>query len=109
MAVLLTPVVLLKSALAPVAVLLLPVVLLNERMQCRMAVLREPVVLLTERVKPMAVLSLPVVRLKRASSPRTVFWFVKQPSWQTARACGESAKQPSVSAMRTGRIVAFLD
>jgi hypothetical protein len=38
-----------------------------------------------------------------------IFWSVKQPSWHTARACGESAKQPSVSAMRTGRIVVFLD
>ena len=30
-----------------------------------------------------------------ASSPRTVFSLVKQPCWQTARACGESAKQRS--------------
>src|SRR5207302_2273076 len=35
-----------------------------------------------------------------ASSPRTVFSFVKQPSWQTARAWGESAKQASTSAVR---------
>jgi hypothetical protein len=29
-----------------------------------------------------------------------VFWLVKQPSWQVARACGESAKQASTSAVR---------
>jgi hypothetical protein len=32
------------------------------------------------------------VNQESASSPRTVFRFVKQPCWQTARACGESAK-----------------
>jgi hypothetical protein len=49
----------------------------------------------------------PVVLFKSASSPRAVFWFVKQPSWQTARACGESPKQPSVSAMRMAELLCF--
>ena len=91
-----------------VAVLPMPVVLLKSALT-PMAVLSMPVVLLKSALKPMAVLSRPVVLFKSASSPRTVLSFVKQPSWQTARACGESAKQPSVSAMRTGRIVVFLD
>src|SRR5438477_213242 len=47
-----------------------------------------------------AVLPKPVVLLRSASSPRTVFSFVKQPSWQTARTWGESAKQASTSAVR---------
>src|SRR4030095_8632245 len=49
------------------------------------------------------------VWLMSASSPRAVCGCVKQPSWQTARAVGESAKQTSVSTRRTGRIVVFLD
>jgi hypothetical protein len=68
-----------------------------------------PSVLLKSALKPIAVLAMPTVLLKSASSPRRVLLFVKQPSWQTARACGESPKQPTVSAMRTDRIVVFLD
>src|SRR5437879_11427669 len=60
-------------------------------------------------LKPVAVFSLPVVLFKSSSSPKTVLSLVKQPSWQVARACGESAKQASTSGMRTGRIVVFLD
>src|SRR2546426_12311768 len=69
----------------------------------------------------MAVLSLPIVLFDSASSPRTVFWSVKQPSWHVARACGESAKQASTSGMRrnarkgdrfikflNGRVVVFI-
>ena len=37
---------------------------------------------------------------KSASSPKAVLKLVKQPSWQTARACGESANQTSTSATR---------
>src|SRR5438874_2172634 len=47
----------------------------------------------------MAVLPLPVL-FKSASSPRTVLPFVKQPSWQTARAAGENAKQARRSGTR---------
>ena len=72
------------------------------------AVLELPKVLFKSALKPIAVLLLPVL-FTSASSPRTVLSFVKQPSWQTARACGASPKQPSVSAMRTDRIVVFLD
>ena len=64
-----------------------------------MAVLLLPVVLLRSASKPIAVLPAPVVRLESAKSPRTVLAFAKQPSWQTARACGESAKQASTSAV----------
>src|ERR1700719_3636824 len=40
----------------------------------------------------MAVLAPPLVLFISASSPRNVFWLTRsQPSWQTARACGESA------------------
>ena len=80
-----------------------------------------PVVLLKSAVKPMAVLKRPVVLEMSASSPRTVLKLVKQPSWQTARACGESAKQPSTNGMRrnarkgerfvkslNGRVVVFI-
>jgi hypothetical protein len=62
---------------------------------------KRPVVLLPSAEAPMAVLKLPVVLLRSASSPRTVFPSVKQPSWQTACTCGESAKQASRSGMRT--------
>src|SRR6266849_7966971 len=99
--------------------LLLPVVLPSSA-SYPLAVLSLPVVLLWSASKPTAVLLGPVL-LKSASSPRTVFWFVKQPSWQTARACGESAKQASTSGMRrkarrgerfikflNGRIVVFI-
>ena len=75
---------LLVSALKPVAVLSVPVVLLNSA------------------EAPVAVLKLPVVLLTSALSPRTVLLFVKQPSWQTARAVGESSNDnASVKAMRT--------
>src|SRR5262245_46334801 len=47
----------------------------------------------------MAVLPAPIFEMS-ASSPRTVFRFVKQPSWQTARACGASAEQASTSAVK---------
>ena len=62
-----------------------------------MAVLLLPVVLLRSASKPIAVLAPPVV-FESASSPRTVFSLVKQPSWQTAWAGGDSVKQVSVSA-----------
>ena len=57
---------------------------------------------------------MPVVRLKSASSPRAVFWFVKQPSLQTASACGESAKHASKNGMRRNarkgeRFIKFLN
>ena len=45
---------------------------------------------------------------KSASSPRTVFSFVKQPSWQIARACGESAKQTRATVIRTGGMLVFI-
>ena len=57
-------------------------------------------------------LSSPPVLLMSASSPRTVFWLVKQPCWQVARACGESANQASGmrrNASRKGdRFIEFL-
>src|SRR6266436_565266 len=59
-----------------------------------------PDVRLSSALKPIAVLSSPVVLFKSASSPRTVLSLVKQPSWQVARACGESAKQTSTNVMR---------
>ena len=75
-----------------------------------MAVFESPTVLKRSAPAPVAVLSKPVVLEKSASSPRKVLVSgMSQPSRQTARAAGESAKQPSVSAMRTGRIVVFLD
>src|SRR5262249_29140200 len=42
-----------------------------------------------------------VARLKSVSLPRTAFWFVKQPSWQTAPACGESPEYARPSEMRS--------
>src|SRR5436190_271787 len=36
---------------------------------------------------------------KSASSPKTVFWSAKQPSWQVACACGQSGKQARTSGM----------
>src|SRR4030095_3107445 len=48
-----------------------------------------------------------VVRLKSASSPRTVFEFVKQASWQTAPACGGSAKQASAKITVANVLVMF--
>src|SRR6266481_4418540 len=85
-----------------------------------MAVLPLPNVLLISALKPTAVLSVPAL-FTSASSPRTVLPFVKQPSWQVARACGESAKQTSANGMRrnapkgerfieflNGRIVVFI-
>src|SRR6266700_3318337 len=77
------------------AVLPLPPVLAENASE-PIAVLRKPPSLLKRASKPKAVLLLPSLFM-RASSPRTVFWFVKQPSWQTARACGEGAKQPSTN------------
>src|SRR6476660_3264362 len=65
-----------------------------------MAVLLMPSMLFKSALKPMAVLAMPVVLSMSASSPRTVLLFVKQPSWQVARACGESAKQVSANGMR---------
>jgi hypothetical protein len=65
-----------------------------------MAVLKLPFMLLKSARKPTAVLSIPVSPMS-ASSPRTVFWFVKQPSWQVARACGASANHTKA---RTNRI-----
>ena len=56
-----------------------------------------------ERAGPMAVLPKPVL-FKSASSPRTVFALVKQPSRQAARAAGESTKQARMRAMRKNRI-----
>src|SRR5438552_15435272 len=47
----------------------------------------------------MAVLNEPVL-FRSASSPRTVLLFVKQPSWQVARACGQSAQQASAIAVK---------
>ena len=60
----------------------------------------------------MAVLSKPVVLLKNASSPRTVFRIVKQPSWQAPRACGESASHPRAmrrNARKGERFIKFLN
>ena len=64
-----------------------------------MAVFQLPVVLKYSALKPMAVLEMPVL-FRSASSPRTVLLLVKQPSWQTARAVVESAKQARASGMR---------
>jgi hypothetical protein len=63
------------------------------------AVLEKPVELLKRANQPMAVLPSPML-FKSASSPRTVLSLFKQPSWQTARACGESAKQANTNRMR---------
>src|SRR4030095_14369355 len=108
MAVLPLPDVFLKRAKAPLAVFCSP-----RQFPCSapapVAVLNLPVMLVVSARAPVAVLPLPVVLFTSASSPRNVLLRASQPSWQTARACGESAKQPSVSAMRTGRIVVFLD
>src|SRR5437016_13714463 len=79
-----------------------------------MAVLPLPNVLLISALKPTAVLSVPAL-FTSASSPRTVLPFVKQPSWQVARACGESAKQARASGMsskgsrQNERFIKFLD
>src|SRR5438105_10514929 len=61
-----------------------------------MAVFQLPVVLKYSALKPMAVLEMPVL-FKSASSPKTVLSLVKQPSWQVAHACAESAKQAEES------------
>src|SRR5262249_7313697 len=97
-AVLLLPVVLLESAEVPLAVLPLPVVLLKST-EVPLAVFAKPVVLLTSARSPIAVLSEPVL-FTSASSPRTVLLFVKQPCWQTARACGASANHATMKAVR---------
>src|SRR5947208_14428362 len=105
MAVLLLPSVFCLSALRPFAVLSLPVVLKSSAAE-PMAMLLLPVVLLMSASKPIAVLASPVL-FKSASSPRTVFSFVKQPSWQTARACGASVShvRASTSGMRSPAIL----
>src|SRR5256885_575298 len=107
MAVLALADVLLESASRPMAVLKLPLELFKSARN-PMAVLKLPRLLFKSALEPTAVFSMPTL-FKSASSPRTVLADVKQPSWHTARAAGESPKQPSVSAMRTGRIVLFLD
>src|SRR6266496_562801 len=66
-----------------------------------MAVLLWPNVFDESAKEPMAVLPMPMsVLFMSASSPRTVFSLVKQPSWQTARIWGDNAKQASTSGMR---------
>src|SRR5437667_2688289 len=119
MAVLKRPLLSFVSVPSPTAVFNWPVVLLESALEPT-AVFSWPVLLLKSASKPNAVLLGPVL-FKSASSPRTVFWFVKQPSWQTARAAGESAKQPSANGMRrnarkgerlikllNGRVVVFI-
>src|SRR5439155_25161441 len=105
----------------PQAVLLEPLVFAS-RALLPVAVLPLPVRLLERAWNPMAVLNSPVVTLKSASSPRTVFSLVKQPCWQTACACGESAKQGRANGMSSkssgqakwfiecfnGRVVVFI-
>src|SRR5205809_6887457 len=53
----------------------------------------------------MAVFSMPVVLFTSASSPRTVLSFAKQPSWQVARACGESAKLANANSAKAGYVM----
>src|SRR4030095_12490762 len=96
---LLKPVVLLWSAEAPLAVLEFPVVLVK-RAKAPLAVFKLPVVLFWSTESPTAVLKPPAL-LSSALLPRTVLKLPKQPSRQTARACGESAKQASRSGMRS--------
>src|SRR5215831_11824122 len=82
MAVLSFPRVLLYSASAPVAVL------------------RSPSVSVNRVFAPRAVLNPAVVSFKSASKPRKVFSRLPHPSWQTARACGASAKHAPMNAIK---------
>src|SRR5262249_1110294 len=64
-----------------------------------MAVLKLAFGLFLSACQPTAVLLTPLWS-KSASSPRKVLKLTaSQPSWQTARACGESAKQARTSGM----------
>ena len=78
MAVLPPPVVLNSSTLKPTAVFSTPLVLFNSA-EAPMPVSKVPVVLYASALKPTAVL-LSSMLFKSASSPKAVFWFVKQPS-----------------------------
>src|SRR5262249_10403442 len=73
-----------------------------------MAVLWSPSVLLNSESKPMAVLSVPIVRLMSASSPWTVLSFVKQASWQVARACRGTVTESNARTMENNGIVVFM-
>src|ERR1043166_767608 len=98
-AVLLLPVSKLKRAPPPMAALRLPLVLFSSA-ESPTATLTEPLVKFFKASLPMATLNgSPAVTFKSALSPRIVLSCAKQPSWQTARACGESAKQTRVSGM----------
>src|SRR5882672_8503436 len=106
----------------PTAVLELPVVFILSA-PTPVAVLAKPVVLKVSAPLPIAVLRLPLVLLTSASAPRKVLKWVPQSSRQTARACGETAKQPKASGMSSkasrtgdrfiecfnGRVVVFIN
>src|SRR3954467_6402068 len=65
-----------------------------------MATLAPPVVLLVRACVPTAVFPVPVVSERSASLPKNVLLRLRlQPSWQVARACGESPKQRRASGM----------
>ncbi|PYL05628.1 MAG: hypothetical protein DME34_10975, partial [Verrucomicrobia bacterium] len=84
--------------------------------------LLKPVVLPKSALAPMAVFALPVVLFRSTLSPRDVLSLLRlQPSWQTARASGESPNQASMNGMRrnarkgerfikflNGRVVVFI-
>ena len=97
-AVLPLPVVLKSSAPTPTAVLSWPVVL-DKSASTPVAVFQLALRLFLSASEPTAVLLTPEW-FKSASSPRKVFALtVSQPSWQTARAIGESPKQARASGM----------
>src|SRR5262245_17250925 len=92
------PVVLNKSAAAPTAVLESP--LLSASAPPPILVLKLPSIFENSERQPSAVFPAPVVLLIRASSPRNALKRLEsQTRWQTARACGERAKQPTASGM----------
>src|SRR5437762_773784 len=93
------PAVRLVPALPPTAVL--ESALLVERVPAPTPVLKFPVVFKNSERQPTPVFPVPVTSLMSASSPRNALKLLPpQPLWQTACACGESAKHAN-----TGRMV----
>ncbi len=90
------PVVLLKSAAAPVAVLLSPV--LSKSVSAPIAVLNFPVVVLLSEKDPIAVLNVPPVRLSKAFCPSAVLFPGYPPSGGGLSACILSARTKPTNA-----------
>ena len=125
MAVLKSPVVLLKRANAPLAVLKLPSVLLKSApapmavfssavllrsAPAPLAVLKLPVLSTLSEKKPTAVLYVPLVRLNRAFCPSAVLPPGYPPSGGGTTACafGKRPKQTKANVIRTGGIFVFI-